>query len=183
MRHIVAASLLVLGLSSCGGPSDEDVLTQDKIRASQSAPELPDIELSENPEPPPAPPPPPEELAENELDNAVLENAVEPDTAQGPIPAAFRDRWGMVPADCRPGGDVVGNGLVVTADTLLSGESVGRLKEVVGDEPERFTGSFEYDGVARDEQLVLTGSSNTLVRIAGNQRYVYRRCRVASPTG
>ena len=184
MRQIVAVSLLVFALASCGGPSDEDVLTQDKIRASQSAPELPDVELSDNPEPPAAPTPPPaEELALNELDNAVLENAVEPDAVQGPIPAAFRDRWGMVPADCRPGGDLVGNGLVITADTLLSGESVGRLKEVVGDEPERFTGSFEYDGVARDEQLVLTGSSNTLVRVAGNQRYVYHRCRVASPTG
>ena len=55
MKPILAASFFVLTLSACGGPSDEDVLTPEKIRASESAPELPDIQLSENPEPPPAP--------------------------------------------------------------------------------------------------------------------------------
>ena len=55
MKPIVAASMLALTLVACGGPSDEDVLTPERIRASESAPELPDIELSENPEPPPAP--------------------------------------------------------------------------------------------------------------------------------
>ena len=64
----------------------------------------------------------------------------------------------------------------------MSRESVGRLV-VVSDYPERFTGVFEYDGQERQEELVLTGSSNTLIRIAGGQRYAYRRCRVASPTG
>ena len=65
----------------------------------------------------------------------------------------------------------------------MSRESVGRLVEVVSDYPERFTGVFEYDGQERQEELVLTGSSNTLIRIAGGQRHAYRRCRVASPTG
>jgi hypothetical protein len=181
MKPIVAASLLVLSLSACGGPSEEDVLTPDKIRASESAPELPDIQLSESPEPPPAPPPPVDEPILNEADNVVDENAVAPE-GEGPIPAAFRDRWGRVPADCRPG-DVVGSGLVISADSLMSAESVGRLAETVDDDPERFTGVFEYDGQQREEQLVLTGSSNTLIRIADGQRYAYRRCRVASPTG
>lgn len=181
MKQIAVALLLAVAVSACGSPSDEDVLTEEKIRASQSAPELPDVQLSENPEPPPAPPPPVEQPLDNLLENAVKENETLP-VADGPIPAAFQDRWGSVPADCRPG-DVVGGGLVITSDTLMSRESVGRLREVVGDEPERFTGLFEYDGVSRDEQLVLTGSSNTLVRIAGNQRYVYRRCSAARPTG
>jgi hypothetical protein len=181
MKPILAASLLVLGLSSCGGPSDEDVLTEDKIRASQSAPELPDIQLSDNPEPPPAPAPVVEQPLVNELDNALIENELVP-VVDGPIPAAFQARWATVPADCRPG-EVLGNALVITADTLLSGESVGRLKEVVGDFPERFIGLFEFDGVEREEQLVLTGSSNTLVRITGNQRYAYRRCGAARSTG
>jgi hypothetical protein len=185
MKPIIAASLIVLALTACGGPSDEDVLTPDKIRASESAPELPDIQLSENPEPPPAPPEP-QQPELNELDNAVMENAVEADplapSAEGAIPAAFQDRWGQRPADCRPG-DVIGGGLVISGDSLMTGESVGRLVEVVSDYPERFTGVFAYDGQARQEELVLTGSSNTLIRIAGGQRYAYRRCRVASPTG
>jgi len=67
MKPIIAASLLILCLSACGGPSEEDVLTDEKIRASQSAPQLPDIELSDNPEPPPAPVV--EEPLANELGN------------------------------------------------------------------------------------------------------------------
>ena len=180
MKSIVAVSLLVLTLAACGGPSDEDVLTPDKIRSSESAPELPDIQLSENPQPPPAPAPV-EEPVLNELGNEVGENAVAPEI-EGPIPTAFRDRWGRVPADCRPG-DVVGGGLVIGPDSLASAESVGRLVEVTGNYPERLTAIFDYDGQQREEELVLTGSSNTLIRIAEGQRYAYRRCRVASPTG
>ena len=185
MKRLAAASLLVLCLAACGGPSEEDVLTPDKIRASESAPELPDIQLSENPEPPPAPAEP-EQPVLNELDNEMMANAVEVDplapAAEGAIPAAFQDRWGQRPADCRQG-DTIGGGLVIGGDSLMSRESVGRLVEVVSDYPERFTGVLEYDGQERQEELVLTGSSNTLIRIAGGQRYAYRRCSVASPTG
>ena len=181
MRSILAASLLALGLAGCGGPSEEDILTPDKIRASESAPEMPDIELSENPEPPPAPAAP-EQPEFNELDNAVDGNAVEMDplapSATGAIPAAFQDRWGQKPSDCRPG-DTIGGGLLVGGDSLMSRESVGRLVEVVSDNPERFTGIFEYDGLERQEELVLTGSSNVLIR----NGVAYRRCSAARPTG
>ena len=181
MKPILAASLLALALTACGGPSEEDVLTPDKIRASESAPELPDIQLSENPEPPPAPPV--QEAPElNELDNAVMENAVETDplapAAGGAIPAAFQDRWGQRPSDCRPG-DTIGGALAVGGDSLMSRESVGRLVEVVGDSPSRFTGIFEYDGQERQEDLALTGGGNVLVR----NGVPYRRCSTASPTG
>jgi len=180
MKPILAASLMLLTLSACGGPSEEDVLTPEKIRASESAPQLPDIQLSENPEPPPAPAEP--EPTVNELDNAMTANEVEADplapAAEGAIPAAFQDRWGQRPADCRPG-DTIGGGLVVGGDSLMSRESVGRLVEVVSDYPERFTGIFEYDGIERQEELVLTGSSNVLIR----NGVTYRRCRAANPTG
>jgi hypothetical protein len=179
MKPIIAASLLALMLAGCGGPSEEDVLTPDKIRASESAPELPDVQLSENPEPPPAPVEP-EQPELNELDNGMVENAVDPlaPAVGGAIPAAFQDRWGRVPADCRPA-DTMGGALVIGGDSLMSRESVGRLVEVVGDSPERFTGIFEYDGQERQEELVLTGSSNVLLR----NGVAYRRCTVASPTG
>ena len=181
MKPILAASLLALALAACGGPSDEDVLTPEKIRASESAPELPDIQLSENPEPPPAPAAP-EQPELNELENAMLANAMEIDplapAAGGAIPAAFQDRWAQRAADCRPG-DTIGGALVIGGDSLMSRESVGRLVEVVSDYPERFTGIFEYDGQERQEELVLTGSSNVLVR----NGVAYRRCSAARPTG
>jgi hypothetical protein len=183
MKPNFASSLLVLCLAGCGGPSEEDVLTDEKIRASQSAPVLPDIELSDNPEPPPAPAVEEQLVNElgNELGNELMDNAIEP-VADSPIPAAFQARWGTVPADCRPG-EVLGNALVITADTLMTGESVGRLIQIIEDSPERLVGFFEYDGSEREEQLVLTGSSNTLIRISGGQRYAYRRCGAARPTG
>ena len=185
MKPIAALSLLLLCLSACGGPSDEDVLTPEKIRASESAPELPEIQLSENPEPPPAPPVTEQPML-NEFDNAVLENAAEEDelapVAEGAIPAAFQDQWGQVPEDCAPGGGA-GTGLVIAANSLIAADSVGRLRQVIGNYPERFVGLFDYGGRSREEQLVLTGSSNVLIRISAGQRYTYRRCRVASTTG
>ena len=181
MKPFLAASLFVLCLTACGGPSEEDVLTPDKIRASESAPELPDVQLSENPEPPPAPALVVEQPSLNEVENGMMENEVVPVT-NGPIPAAFQDNWGTSSADCQPG-DVVGNGLLITSDSLMSSQSVGRLQEIVGSDPERFVGLFDYDGEAREEQLLLTGSSNILIRTAGGQRIAYRRCRAAGPSG
>ena len=181
MKPFFAAPLLALALAACGGPSDEDVLTPDKIRASESAPELPDIQLSENPEPPPAPAEP-EQPALNEIDNGMVDNGVVTDplapAAAGAIPAAFQDRWGQRPSDCRAG-DTIGGALVVGGDSLMSRESVGRLVEVVSDSPGRFTGIFEYDGQERQEELVLAGGSNVLVR----NGVAYRRCISADPTG
>jgi hypothetical protein len=181
MKPIIAASLLVLTLAACGGPSEEDVLTPEKIRASESAPELPDIQLSENPEPPPAPPKPEEPLA-NELDNAAMENVVEIET-QGTVPPAFQALWGRVPSDCRPG-MVSGTGLLIGPDSFSFADSTASLQAVLGDYPERFTGRFADDaGTEHREELVLTGSSNVLIRTSDGQRMTYHRCRVASPTG
>lgn len=184
MKPIHYVPLVLLALAACGGPSEEDVLTPDRIRASESAPELPDIQLSENPEPPPAPPAP-EEPVLNEIDNSMVDNAVDVDplapAGGGPIPAAFIGRWGQSSNDCRPG-DTMG-GLVVGGDSLRARESVGRLVEVLADYPDRFAGIFEYDGIEREEELILTGGGNTLVRAAGGQRQAFRRCSVATPTG
>ena len=181
MKPIVLASIFALTLAACGGPSDEDVLTQDKISASESAPELPDIQLSENPEPPPAP-----EVTEqpevNELENAV-ENEVIEAGVPGTIPPAFQDRWGMVASDCRQG-DVVGTGMLVTEDEIILADSSGELRGVLGDYPERFQGRFDFEGAGEQrEELVLTGSSNTLIRTSGGQRLVYKRCGEGRPTG
>ena len=177
MKPILAAALLALALAACGGPSEEDTLTADKIRASESAPELPDVQLSENPEPPPAPATPPQPEV-NELDNAMLGNELEADplapAASGAVPAAFQDQWGQRPADCRSGG-----GLIVSGDSLMSRESVGRLVEVVNASPGRFTGFFDYDGQERQEDLVLTGGGDALLR----NGVTYRRCSAAGPTG
>lgn len=180
MKPIVAASLLILTLAACGGPSEEDVLTEEKIRASESAPVLPDVQLSENPEPPPAPPEPEaeNELMFNELDNAV-ENEVIEAGVPGTIPPAFQALWGVNPSDCRAG-DVAGNAIMITGDQILSAASVGALQGVLDDSPGRFEGRFVYDGgEERRETLSLSGGRNVLVR----NGVTYRRCGAGEPTG
>jgi len=181
MKPLIFVSLFALALASCGSPSDEDVLTPDKIRASESAPELPEIQLSENPEPPPAPPVT-EQPEVNELEN-VVENEAVGEGVPGSIPPAFQDHWGVVASDCRQG-PVVGTGMVVGEDQIIFADSSLELQGVLGDYPERFSGRFADDSGAEQRQdLVLTGSSNVLVRTSGGQRTTYRRCGAARPTG
>ncbi|MCF2513543.1 hypothetical protein LVY65_00450 [Sphingomonas sp. G124] len=182
-KKLLAIAGLTLILSACGAPRDEDVLTDAKIQSSQSAPELPDVQLSENPEPPPAPaPPPPEEPLGNELDNAI-ENEVIPAGIPGTIPPAFQALWALAPSDCRPG-DVTGNAIMITPDQILSADAVGSLQGVLGDYPGRFEGRFAYDSATEvREQLVLTGGRNVLVRTSGGQQVTYRRCAASGPTG
>ena len=167
---LAAASFIALALAGCGGPSDEDVLTQDKIRASESAPELPDIELSENPDPPPAPPEP-EEPELNELDNEVDGNVIEAGVP-GNVPPAFQGLWGVAASDCRPG-EVVGNAILLTGDQIISANTVASLQGVLADSPGRFDGRFAGEDYEARESFVLGGGGNRLTR---NGSVVYQRC-------
>jgi hypothetical protein len=182
-KKLLAFASLTIVLSACGSPSEEDVLTDAKIQASQSARELPDVQLSENPEPPPAPPAPlVEEPTLNELDIAA-DNEVIPAGVPGTIPPVFQALWATAPSDCRPG-DVTGNAIMITGDQILSADSVGSLQGVLGDYPGSFEGRFAYDSATEvREQLVLTGGRNVLVRTSGGQQVTYRRCGAVRPTG
>ena len=172
---VVAASLLFLTLAACGSPSDEDVLTADKIRASESATELPDIQLSENPEPPPAPPPAENEMA-NEVGNEVDGNAVEAGVP-GNVPPAFQGLWGVAASDCQPG-TVTGNAILLTDDQMISTGSVASLGGVLADSPGRFDGRFVGEGgYEARESFTLSGGGNRLTRNGGT---VYQRCIGAS---
>jgi len=175
---VVVSSLIALSLAACGGPSEEDVLTADKIRASESATELPDIQLSENPEPPPAPPPVEEPLA-NEVGNEVDGNAVATGVA-GNVPPAFQGLWGVAAADCQPG-EVNGNAILLTDDQMISTGAVASLGGVLADSPGRFDGRFVGDGgYEARESFALSGGGNRLTR---NGSTVYQRCLGARASG
>jgi hypothetical protein len=178
MKSILVASMLVLTLAACGGPSEEDVLTADKIRASESATQLPDIQLSENPEPPPAPPPVEEPLA-NEVGNELDGNAVEAGVP-GNVPPAFQGLWGVAASDCQPG-EVSGNAILLTSQQMISTGSVASLGGVLADSPGRFDGRFVGDGgYEARESFALSGGGNRLTRNGGT---VYQRCLGASASG
>ena len=74
--------------------------------------------------------------------------------------------------------------MLVTEDEIILADSSGELRGVLGDYPERFQGRFDFEGAGEQrEELVLTGSSNTLIRTSGGQRLVYKRCGAGRPTG
>lgn len=176
--YLVAASLLALTLAACGGPSEEDVLTAEKIRASESAPVLPDIQLSENPEPPPAPPEPEPTL--NELGNEMIGNEMAAAGVPGNIPPAFHGLWGVTASDCRPG-EVAGSSILLTSDQIISAATVASLQGVLADSPGRFDGRFAGEGgYEARESFVLGGGGNLLTRTSGGARTVYQRCIGAS---
>ena len=180
MKLLVATLPLALTLASCGSPKEEDKLTAESIEASQSAPEKPDIALSNNPEPEPAPAPPP---PANEMDNGMAEgdNAMDPaPPGTAPIPAAFHGRWGVTVEDCIDPRREGSQAIVVGATRLDLPDASGQLLQTLGNYPERYIGMFGYDGDsgrwAQQEELSLTGSSNVLIRDADGERFRYRRC-------
>ena len=98
------------------------------------------------------------------------------------IPAAFRGRWGMVPADCTSTrGDAKGL-ILIDADSIKFYESRALLGKVTGDYPENFTATFAFTGEGQEwtktENLKLTGSSNTLIRSETDPAasFTYKRC-------
>lgn len=181
MKHAAITLSLAMALAACGSPQDEDKLSPAEIRASESAPELPDVALSENPEPEPAPPAAP---SANELENALEENGLGEEElippSSAPIPAAFRGRWGLTVEDCAdPRRD--GSGAVVIGSNRIDlPDASGQLFQTLGNFPERFIGVFVYNGDSgrwsQKEELSLTGSSNVLIRDADGERFRYRRC-------
>ena len=188
MKYRTTVLLFALGLAACGGPSEEDILTEDKIEASRSAPELPDVELSEDPTPPPAPAQPKpdpfsdqlNELGLNEADDAGSESEPPPAPGNELVPAAFHGRWAMSVEDCadprRPGSSA----LAIGSDLIQLPDGEGRLFRTLGLFPERFVGIFNYNGDrgrwSATEELALTGSSNVLIRQVDGGTLRYRRC-------
>jgi hypothetical protein len=182
MKHVALVTSLVLALAACGSPKDEDKLSADAIRSSESAPELPDVALSDNPEPQPVPPPaaePANDMA-NMTENEAVGDKLGPLPSGEPIPAAFHGRWGVTVDDCidprREGSEAV----VIGSNRIDLPDASGRLAQTMGNFPERFIGMFVYNGDSgrwsQKEELSLTGSSNVLVRDADGERFRYRRC-------
>ena len=98
------------------------------------------------------------------------------------IPAAFRGRWGIVPADCTSTrGDA--KGLIdIDGNSIKFYESRAMLTKVTMNAPENFTGTFAFSGEGqswtKSQNLKLTGSSNTLIRGDTDPvaSFTYKRC-------
>jgi hypothetical protein len=101
------------------------------------------------------------------------------------IPAAFRGRWGLVPADCTSTrGDAKGR-LTVGTDRLEFYESVGTLDTIMDAEPARLRADFDFEGEGmrweREIVLDLQDGGTTLIRRefgedAAPEPFRYARC-------
>lgn len=158
MKQVSIAAMLLI-LAACQQGGDDNIAIDDTNSANAVIETLPPDEGN---------------------DQTAEANAVKPAGLQ--IPAAFRGRWGMVPADCTSTrGDA--KGLVeIDANSIKFFESRGMLTKVTLDAPENFTGTFAFTGEGQSwtnsQNLKLTGSSNILVRGQTDvaETFTYKRC-------
>lgn len=110
--------------------------------------------------------------------NAVDGNVAQPAPAPT-IPATFRGRWGLVPADCTSTrGD--NKGLITVSDrTVRFYEATATLKEQLPVTGGQFTGAFSHTGEGQTWETVTSFSrqGDTLTRTEGTQGFTYTRCR------
>lgn len=168
--RLTLPALLALAIAACQQPADDGNITIDnEINAAGADIEaLPPSEESGDPD----------VVDEPDEDDGVGSD----DPGETVIPAAFRGRWGMVPADCTSTrGDAKGL-IVIGPNSIKFYESLATLTKVTMNAPENFTGDFSFIGEGqtwtKSQNLKLTGSSNTLIRSDTEPAasYSYKRC-------
>jgi len=96
------------------------------------------------------------------------------------LPAAFRGRWGLVPADCTStNGDNKGL-MTVEADRLTFYESRAKVARIENVSPTAVKAHLEFSGEGQtwrqDTPLTLDDQGKTLTRVADGQTLRYARC-------
>jgi hypothetical protein len=156
------ALLLPLALLACSGPPDDNAANGVEEQRQVDAP-VRDVETL-----------PPDETALVDTGNGTV----------GTVPASTKvserlhGRWGMVPADCDPARADNKGLMTVTTDTLRFYESRATLAKVTSADPDRFSGTFSFNGEGQEwsADVTLTRDGNTLTRQEEGQRFTYKRC-------
>lgn len=95
------------------------------------------------------------------------------------IPAEYRGRWGLVPADCTSTrGDA--KGLITVSDrTVRFYEATATVKEQLPSSAGGFTAAFSHTGEGQSWETVTSFArqGDTLTRTEGQQGFTYTRCR------
>jgi hypothetical protein len=161
-RNNTLPALLALALAACQQPADDSNIAIDNgVNAAEAAEA--DIET--------LPP------SETSLPATTAVNGVEPAAAKV-IPAQYRGRWGMVPADCTSTrGDA--KGLITIGDTTVKFyESLAQLKEQRPAIATSFSGLFGFAGEGQkwEKVMTFTRSGGTLKRADDEGDYLYTRC-------
>ena len=114
---------------------------------------------------------------DNEVSNSAEANLAEPAPAPV-IPARFRGRWGLVPADCTSTrGDA--KGLIRIGErTIRFYESTATLRERLPGSATSFGGDFGFtgEGMTWEKAMTLMRTGDTLTRTQDGQSFAYKRC-------
>jgi hypothetical protein len=162
----------LLALAACNDAGDENITIDNSVNAAEAA--NAEIEVL-----------PPDDSANgggNDVvppTNADGEAAAPPDSrAAALIPAQYRGRWGMVPADCTSTrGDA--KGLITVGDrTIRFYESTATLKEQRPAIATSFSGLFGFTGEGQTWAKVMTFTriGDMLKRAEEDGSYTYKRC-------
>lgn len=96
------------------------------------------------------------------------------------IPASMQGRWGMTTNDCDPKRSDNKGLMIVEADRLRFYESRAIVQRVTFNASENFTADFAFTGEGmewkKSENLKLSNSSKTLVRVDKDGTFRYDRC-------
>ena len=101
-----------------------------------------------------------------------------PPASAAAIPAQYRGRWGLVPADCEPGRSDA-KGLITIADrTIRYYESTATLKEQRPAIATSFSGLFGFTGEGQtwEKVMTFTRTGDKLTRAEEEGTFTYTRC-------
>jgi len=168
-------ALLALAIAACQQPADDsNIAIDDTINAANAEIEtLPPSEEAGNPS---------DEgfnlTSSEDGDTSAGIPILPEDAAQARIPAQYRGRWGMVPADCTSTrGD--NKGLITVADKSVKFyESLATLKSQRPAIATSFAGLFGFTGEGQTWERVMTftRTGDTLKRADSQGSYTYTRC-------
>lgn len=116
------------------------------------------------------------EPTENQVD--AVANGSQPTAVSAKIPAQYRGRWGMVPADCDPS-RADNKGLITIDDkTIKFYESRATLKEQRPAIATSFAGEYAFTGEGQEwtKVVTLTRTGDKLKRADDEGTYDYARC-------
>lgn len=170
-KLILPFAVLGLALVACQQPNDANIAIDNEVNAAEAA--NGEIETL----------PPSEEggaLANTDTDTGL--NEADDGGSEAPsttlIPAQYRGRWGMVPADCTSTrGDA--KGLMTVRDTNIRFyESTASLQEQRPAIATSFSGVFVFNGEGQTWERVVTftRSGDKLKRADTEGSYSYTRC-------
>jgi len=177
MKQAVLAvpALLALALAACQqAPDDSNIMIDDSVNAAEAANAVIEAVPPSEDAAPPVNGNTGSEL--NEADDSGSENSP-PEPGQV-IPAQYRGRWGMVPADCTSTrGDA--KGLMAVGETSIRFyESVASLLERRPAIATSFSGVFVFTGEGQTWERVMTftRTGNRLKRAESGGSNLYTRC-------